>query len=84
MSDHDDDDEFIREVAEALRAPVRVSSGLDARVMAAVRDAAPHPRRLAWLTRPRTVRLSPLAGLALAAALAGVAVAGSRGLVRPG
>jgi hypothetical protein len=81
VSDHDD--EFIREVAEALRAPVRVSSGLNARVMAAVRDAAPRPRRLAWLTRPRTVRLSPLAGLALAAGLAGVVVVGSRGLVHP-
>lgn len=81
MSDHDD--EFIREVAEALRAPVRVSSGLDARVMAAVRRAAPPPRRLSWLTRPRTVRLTPLAGLAVAAGLACAVVVGARGLAGP-
>lgn len=91
----DQEDVFVRNVADALRAPVRVSPGFDARVMDAVRDAAPEragrvPRparparpRLAWLTRPRTVRLSPLAGLALAAGLAGVVAVGARRVARP-
>lgn len=79
---HDTEDAFIRRVSDELRAPVRVDPGFDARVMAAVR--AEHargrgsPARLGWLVRPRTVRISPLAGLALAAGLAGIAVLGIR------
>ncbi|CAA9358231.1 MAG: hypothetical protein AVDCRST_MAG40-3309, partial [uncultured Gemmatimonadaceae bacterium] len=37
----DQEDDFVRDVAAALRAPVRVSPGFDARVMDAVRAAAP-------------------------------------------
>ena len=78
---HDTEDAFIRRVSDELRAPVRVDPGFDARVMAAVRaeHAAERgsPTRLGWLVRPRTVRISPLAGLALAAALAGIAVLGT-------
>lgn len=68
-------DDFIARVADELRQPVDVDPDLDARVMAAV-SAEPLPRRGAlatawdWLRRPRTLRLSPLTGLAAAAAVA--------------
>jgi hypothetical protein len=55
---------------------VGLSPALDARIMAAVAtEPAPRVRRRgaaaawSWLTRPRILRLSPLAGLAAAAAL---------------
>lgn len=63
------DEEFLENVAKSLRAPVRASDGFEARVMAAVRT----PERssvLAWVVRPRVLRLSPLAGLAAAAGIA--------------
>lgn len=63
------DEEFLESVAKSLRAPVRASDGFEARVMAAVRT----PERssvLAWVVRPRVLRLSPLAGLAAAAGIA--------------
>jgi hypothetical protein len=83
----DQDDAFVRRVSDALRGPVEVSPGFDERVMAELRasvERAPRRHRLAWLTRPRTVRLSPLAGLALAAGLVGVAVVGARRVAPPG
>jgi hypothetical protein len=62
-----------RALAE-LRRPVRLAPTLDARVMAAVAAEpaswARVPRAdgaVAWLTRPRTLRLSPLGALAAAA-----------------
>jgi hypothetical protein len=75
----DVEDGFVRRVSEELREPVRVSEGFDARVMAEVRAGGTgRPPEVAlawrWLLRPRTVRVSPLVGLALAAGLAGVAV----------
>ena len=63
------DEDFLESVAKPLRAPVRASDGFEARVMAAVRT----PERssvLAWVVRPRVLRLSPLAGLAAAAGIA--------------
>jgi len=59
---------------------VALDPGFDARVMAAVRRAAPGRWQLAlrWWTQPRPLRLSPLVGLASAAALAGVVVIGTR------
>lgn len=77
----DETDAVIDRVSRTLREPVRLSPGFDARVMAAVRAAARPPAgrgALAWLVRPRTVRLSPLAALAIAAGLAGLAVLGGR------
>ena len=62
------DEEFLESIAAKLRAPVVPSAGFEARVMRAVRE----PERttvLAWVTRPRVIRLSPLAGLAEAACL---------------
>lgn len=65
-----------RALAE-LRRPLRLDAALDARIMAAV-AAEPVPRAQpdraralwVWLARPRTLRLSPLAGLAAAAGVA--------------
>lgn len=85
----DGDDAFVRRVSEELRAPVRVGAGFDGRVMADVRassDARGAWRgRLRWLLRPRTVRISPLVGVALVASVAGVAVLiGSPSTMVPG
>lgn len=70
MSEHDED-RLLRDVASAARRVPPPSSGLDTRIMAAVHAAA-RPRwriALGWFTAPRTVRLSPAAGLAAAAGL---------------
>lgn len=66
---------------ELLKEPVRVDPALDARVMASI-DSAPVPqgraRRLRglfdWLWRGRTVKVSPLGGLAMAAGIAALVV----------
>ena len=60
------------------------SPDFDARVMAAVRRApASTPARAwAWLREPRAVAVSPLGGLAMAAVLAGLVIAGIRGKER--
>lgn len=69
------DDELIARIAVELRAAPVLDERFDARVMAEVAALPPYrPGRLAaiagWLGRPRTLRLSPLGGLGLAAALA--------------
>lgn len=68
-------DEFIDAIAAELREPVRLGADFDARVMAALdtgviplHGARELPER-PWLLRKRTLRVSPLAGLAAAAAL---------------
>ena len=73
------DDPLIQRVAAALRRPAPLTPDFDARVMAAVRQAPPSaPRRAwAWLREPRVVAVSPLAGLAMAAGLAGLLVVGT-------
>lgn len=63
------DEDFLESVAKPLRAPFRASDGFEARVMAAVR-APERSSVLAWVVRPRALRLSPLAGLAAAAGIA--------------
>lgn len=53
--------------------PERAPAGMEARILASlpVRRRSPAVRRVGeWVVRPRTVRISPLAGLAAAAALA--------------
>jgi len=73
------DDELIERVAAELRRPHRMAPEVDARVMAAVR-ALPRHRAArtapwwAWLTRARTVHVSPLGALAAAAAAVVAAV----------
>jgi hypothetical protein len=70
----DQGEQFIQRVAETLREPVTLRADFDARVMAAVRTGpapAISPARRIWnlAATPRTVHLSPIAGLALAAGL---------------
>src|SRR5690242_28452 len=66
-------DDLIDRVVEELRRPVPPSPAFDARMAEQLR-AASHRRRgrvtsaWTWLRRPRTVRLSPLGALGLAAA----------------
>lgn len=82
MAEHE---RTIARVIETLREPVRIDPSLDDRVMAAI-EPVPRPetraagRRalLAWLRRRRTIQLSPLGGLAMAAGLAALVLAGSR------
>ncbi|MEX0908672.1 MAG: isoamylase early set domain-containing protein [Gemmatimonadaceae bacterium] len=64
-----DDEEFLEQVARPLRDPVEMSAGFEARVMAAARKRE-DTSVLAWIVRPRVLRLSPLAGLAAAAGIA--------------
>jgi hypothetical protein len=64
-----DDEEFLERMAKPLRAPVELSAGFEARVMAAARKRE-SASALAWIMRPRVLRLSPLAGLAAAAGIA--------------
>jgi hypothetical protein len=73
------DDELIELIATELRVTPPLDAGFDARVMAEITALPPHvPGRLAaagrWLRRPRTLRVSPLAGLALAAGLGALLV----------
>jgi hypothetical protein len=90
------DDEMIERVAQELRRPVRLDPAFDARVMGKVRDSeksrdwglgtrdwgARGRDRFGWrwLIEPRTIRLSPLSGLAAAAGIVGVAVLLGRGV----
>jgi len=73
------DDPLIARVAEELRRPVAVRPGFDERVMAAVRRPVDHlpVRAWTWLREPRTLAVSPLGGLAMAAGLAALLVVGT-------
>jgi hypothetical protein len=85
----DQDSAFTERIAGPLRAPVQLDPGFDARVMTAIHAVA-HARRpplapsrgsaLQWLLRPRNVRVTPLAGLAAAAAFAGLVLIGAEAL----
>jgi hypothetical protein len=86
-------DELIEQVALELRRPADFGDDVDGAVMAAIRSAplrlSPPARRAAtarapgargawaWLVQPRTLRVSPITGLAAAAAVA-VLVVGAR------
>ncbi len=77
-----DDSELIDWIARELRRPVRAGPAFDARVMAAVRAERPPRARKAsglreWLLRRHTVAISPLRGLAAAAAFAAAVALGS-------
>ncbi|HVO35632.1 MAG TPA: isoamylase early set domain-containing protein [Gemmatimonadales bacterium] len=83
------DDSLIARVAEELRRPVAARPGFDERVMAAVRAEAPSlpARAWTWLTEPRSFVVTPLGGLATAAGLAALVIAGvvaTSGRERPG
>jgi hypothetical protein len=76
-------DETLNRAIATLREPVHLDGDLDRRIMAEIADG-PAPRAaarplwagLAWLRRGRTVTVSPLGGLALAAAVAGILLVG--------
>lgn len=81
----DEDDAFVARIAAPLRAPERVGATFKERVMTSVRAAARNARpapveppaaREAWWRRPWTIRLTPIAGLAMAAGIALVAALG--------
>jgi hypothetical protein len=75
-------DEVIARVAMALRSDViAFAPGFDARVMQRVRaESRGVPGRgvWRWMMRPRTVSVSPLGALALAAGLAGIVALAAR------
>lgn len=82
--------DMLERVIETLRAPVRIDRAVDRRVMDEIAGLPAHAKTASgvravveWLRRPRTIRVSPLGGLAMAASLAAVAFAASR-LVSPG
>jgi hypothetical protein len=81
LADHD---ETLEQVVRTLREPVRIDPDVDRRVMAAIAQLPPlastsHVRSMrTWLQHSWTVRLNPLGGLAAAAALATLIIAGSR------
>jgi hypothetical protein len=94
--DHDGVDDFVTRITRPLREPERLDADFEARVMSAVRGDAerergrerrPEPRvvrRAGWWRRPRTIRVTPLAALAAAAGLIGVAALGAFGGARLG
>jgi len=80
---------FIDQIAAELRRPVRLDPRFDDRVMAAL-DAPEvielHPdaqARRPWIVRPWTLRVSPIAAFAAAAALVGVVAMGAWQLRAP-
>ena len=80
MPEHD---ETLNRVIATLREPVHLDPDLDRRIMAEIAEG-PAPRAgvrplhagLAWLRRGRTVTVSPLGGLAMAATVAAVLLVG--------
>jgi hypothetical protein len=71
-------DETLARVIDTLKEPVEIDADLDRRVMAAIEAESGHSGGAQrWLARRWTIRLSPLGGLAAAAALAGLVLAGS-------
>lgn len=71
---------LIAQVAAELKKPVTVRDGFAARVMTRVRATRPDtPVRAAWewLREPRAVAVSPLGGLALAAAMGAIMLLGA-------
>jgi hypothetical protein len=81
------DEEVINYVAQVLREePMRKPQpSFDARVMASIRwGVTPRGTRALfdWFFRPRRVALSPIAGIALAAAFAGIAYLGAASATR--
>ncbi len=88
MAEHKDD---IARIVATLKEPVRIDPTLDKRVMAEIERLSAHPEKalglkslFEWLWRPRTVRLTPIAGLAIAAGLVALVLVGSRLVPPPG
>jgi len=75
VSEHEIDP-FIEEIAAELKRPVRFDSTFESRVMAEITPSAKSPAErkssTPWILRPRTLYVSPLAGLAVAAGLVAI------------
>ena len=74
-------DEMLERVIDTLKEPVTIDSSFDRRVMAVVEQLPPPARKSppfsAWLSPRWTIRVSPLGGLAAAAAIAALIIATS-------
>lgn len=75
-------DNLIERVVETLKEPVAIDPSFDARVMSEIEQlpapgASPTRRLYEWLRRTHTIRVSPIGGLAVAAGLAAVVIAGN-------
>ena len=80
MTERPDERAFLERITPPLQSPAIHKAGFEDRVMEAVRAEAPirYPGvRAPWWRRTRTLRLSPLAGLGLAAGFAGLVVLGT-------
>lgn len=77
--DERDHEAFGARIGAALRRPDAMPAGFEARVHAAIK-AERRAAAMPWLTRRREFRVSPLAGLALAASFAGLIVLGTLGV----
>jgi hypothetical protein len=82
--DSDAESAIVKRIAQSLQAPARLDDTFEERLGAAIRSSTtarqpddPLRGARSWWTRKRTITLSPLGGLALAASLAAVAVAGT-------
>jgi hypothetical protein len=85
-----DPNDMLERVIETLREPVKIDRAVDRRVMDEIAGLPAHEKSpsglravVEWLRRPRTIRVSPLGGLAMAASLAAVVFAAAR-LASPG
>ena len=78
--DRDESDaEFVERVSAPLRAQETLDSTFEARLMSAIEAdttaaRGDTPRRIGWWKRPRTISISPLVGLALAAGIVALLV----------
>jgi hypothetical protein len=74
-----EDQALLERVVPPLRSGETLEPGFEARVMAVARAEAParYPKAAPWWRRPRTLRLSPVAGLGLAAGFAGLVAVGT-------
>jgi hypothetical protein len=74
----DEDNVKIRDVARALREPVRIDASFNERVMRVVREFPKHSRLSFWRrwSMPRTITVRPLAASLVAASLALFALVG--------
>jgi hypothetical protein len=77
IDDTNRDDAFAERIAKPLRTPEHADRTFEARVMSTVHSSARdrehgHAAARGWWLRPRTVQVTPLGALALAAALSAI------------
>ncbi|MGQ0814563.1 MAG: isoamylase early set domain-containing protein [Gemmatimonadota bacterium] len=70
-------DETLERVIDTLKQPVDIDAGFDRRVMNALEQLPRPEHKSRWLAPRWTIRISPIGGLAAAAALAGLIFATS-------